>query len=730
MTGTQSDFETSIGTWVTSGNSSIVRTTAQAYNGVASLQITATALGDASAQHISSGGVPGQGFLVQPGDSCHAYARFRAATTPRNCEIGINWINAAGTFLSTSASSFDPPDTTTGWVTAAVGATAPANAARAIVFAKIQGAAASEVHYVDDVHFGIGAFGTPQYWGPGSIEGVARYEMQIADMPSKGNLFHPNISGGGEYLNDTLGWYARGLSDQLLVSQQVPAKIGTKQIKWVPAITDSELHLGTPPLGNLLTPDDSGFEGGVGAWSSAVNCSVAQSAAQALEGTKSLAITATAAADMTARTPITPNSAYSAKAGKTYSVRIPFRANTTGRNVQALISWFDHNAVQIGANVAGTQVADVTTGWTEALVSGVAPDGTEMMSIRAQVLAPGAGEVHYIDRVLITVNDSSVQGFPIAVVPGRTYQARVWARTYSGSYQLRAKMVFLQQDGTHQSTIGDSGVVTISGTYTELVTPAVVAPLAPTTTGAKKTIYAKLLIENTGGVTGFPIFFDAPELYEVTLDYLTGEFTPGIGVELVWSPWRGSVDPETGNVDAIRHTNDIVSQQEAFLLDYEVPVDHIRVFRIREIAAQSGTDTASDWHYAVAETPAHTGWWIKDVFDPSLNFQVYVNVRPQKIIRPVKRGVFSPVSGGSSIVVKAPRGGVLFGAEFVITGDNDWFKFLRMLDQNHVLLIQSPSNDQWYVDITNDPETTHYARGSAEMAHRVTPLEFVEVNAP
>jgi hypothetical protein len=560
-------FDNSTGNWQNDVNETFVRDTAQFFVGPASLKLTATAGGDMS--------VKLSGISAQADKTFGIGFRVRPNAALRTARALIEYLNGASAVIGTVTAQVVEGSVAWSAFTTAGGAV-PAGTASIRVILRIVGALAGESHWFDNIMVCPG--GAPIAWAPGSIEGGARYEMQVSDMPAKGNLFHPNIASGGEYFGDIRGFYTKHVGDQVTVSTEIPPHNGLKEIRWVPSAAGSELHLGCP--------------------------------------------------------------------------------------------------------------SDGATG-------------------------------------------SKIEGYPVVAVPGKTYGGRVRVRVYAvGPYNLRAKLIFLQADGTHQATIGDSGNVSVSGggaaAHTEIIIPDTVAPVT-----TPKTIYAKVIVENAGGIAGFPNFVDMPEIYEVSGDYTPSRNTPGVGTELMWSPWRGSVDPETGAVDAIRHINDFVAAQEAWLIDYEVPTDQNRLYRIRDIAAQGGTDTASDWEYAVAFSPTLTGFWLKDVFDPSLNFLAMVNDmrKPKEITHAVKKGVFPPVAGGKPIVVTAPPGGKSFSFELAVQGDNDWFKFLKMLENNHVILIQSPT-EQWYAHITNNPLTRTWSRTTVDMTYRSMVLEFVEVDAP
>ena len=97
---------------------------------------------------ITSTGTSGVSVVV--GREYCAVADFKAATTGRNCLVGVRWYNGAGALLSSTAGAVIT-DSTSGWTQATCFAVAPASAAYAAVYVEIIGAAAAEVHYADRI---------------------------------------------------------------------------------------------------------------------------------------------------------------------------------------------------------------------------------------------------------------------------------------------------------------------------------------------------------------------------------------------------------------------------------------------------------------------------------------------------------------------------------------------------------------------------------------------------
>ena len=150
---------------------------------------------------------------------------------------------------------------------------------------------------------------------------------------------------------------------------------------------------GTP---NMLTPNQASIETDATGWSALTNATIARSTAQFLDGAASLSITATAIG--ISETLTNPQN-IPIVAGKSYTARASLRAATAGRVTRVAIHWYT-SAGGFISNVLGNGT-DVTTGWTEVTVTGVAPATAALAAIviRISDAAQLATEVHYVDRV-------------------------------------------------------------------------------------------------------------------------------------------------------------------------------------------------------------------------------------------------------------------------------------------------------------------------------------------
>lgn len=165
----------------------------------------------------------------------------------------------------------------------------------------------------------------------------------------------------------------------------------------------NQLTAGDQALASTLTGNASGFEGGIANWTAVTNCAVAQSAAQAHTGTKSLALTSTGAGDMVAEScaagSITTQG-FAVVPGQMVSAQVWIRTAVSARTVSIGCHWFTSGGASVSTTYA-TGVADASGSWTVDPGVLTAPATAAFYSVSVKVAATGAGaEVHYVDDVL------------------------------------------------------------------------------------------------------------------------------------------------------------------------------------------------------------------------------------------------------------------------------------------------------------------------------------------
>ena len=219
------------------------------------------------------------------------------------------------------------------------------------------------------------------------------------------------------------GWSAFGA---YTVTQDLPPTPTLTAVATTDPVTGCPMiQLTAQALINMLSSVDASFETGIGTWAANTNCTVAQSSAQALDGSFSLSMTSVAAGDMKAT-----SGQYAIAASANYWAQVAVRAATAGRSVAAFITWFDSSHTAI-STITGTAVSDVTTGWVTATVTGTSPSNAAYAFVGAIVSATAAAsEVHYVDEAEISPGTGGVG----------------WT---AGGFASTAGIVLLRSDGVY-----------------------------------------------------------------------------------------------------------------------------------------------------------------------------------------------------------------------------------------------------------------------------------------
>lgn len=148
---------------------------------------------------------------------------------------------------------------------------------------------------------------------------------------------------------------------------------------------------------NLFSADDASFESGLGGWAAVTGCTIAVTGTPVLKGTQSMRITANSTIDMVVSLP-GGGLGYRVDGNKAYLFVESFRADTTGRNCRLEVNWFDGNGNQIGGSVIGPNIADVTSGWTQASVYAISPANAQFAQVIIRIVGPVVnGEKHFAD---------------------------------------------------------------------------------------------------------------------------------------------------------------------------------------------------------------------------------------------------------------------------------------------------------------------------------------------
>lgn len=253
--------------------------------------------------------------------------------------------------------------------------------------------------------YGITGFNpetSPSTWDSGEVSGNSTTATVGKDLLN-GATYKAYVKAAASF-NGTRWFSAWDLSSSFAMGLQsltLPTLLVTPDttVPWLRNVITINHNL------NLLTLDESSAEATVGTWQNIGNTTVARSLAQQASGLASISLTATAAADMNVKT---ADAGYRVEAGVSYTFLAQFRANTTARSCQIGYAFYDRTGTIIGASTFSGSVTDSNANFNaQATVTVVAPANAVTVSLRAKVIAPAAGEVHYMDKISVSTSAST-----------------------------------------------------------------------------------------------------------------------------------------------------------------------------------------------------------------------------------------------------------------------------------------------------------------------------------
>lgn len=166
--------------------------------------------------------------------------------------------------------------------------------------------------------------------------------------------------------------------------------------------------------------------------------------------------------------------------------------------------------------------------------------------------------------------------------------------------------------------------------------------------------------------------------------------------------------------------------------DYEPPLNQATKYR-----AWSWNTDAFNNVFASAYSTVQTITVSNAVFrlkDPSVaGSQVTISLRDNLRVRsPRAEGIFDPLGSSVAVVlVDANPGGDRIALPLQFKTDSDWRTFMTLRATGHVLQLVTDTVDQWYVQLTDVPETeTLMSSIRAAKPYRTLDLVGVEVAAP
>ncbi|MCW2904198.1 MAG: RoPhREQ1 9 [Streptosporangiaceae bacterium] len=208
----------------------------------------------------------------------------------------------------------------------------------------------------------------------------------------------------------------------------------------------------------------------------------------------------------------------------------------------------------------------------------------------------------------------------------------------------------------------------------------------------------------TQSISGAPNAVLSSAVFDATYNRVTLTVTPGSGAStyafavqcsrdsgITWGPVRGAL--------LLTATGGSMT-----VYDWQAPLNVPSQYRVLAYG-QTGSllFAAAGYSNVLSVTPQVNVFWIKDIFDPTMNTPLPVKYQGDSVTRRRIQGTFEVLSGDlttQKIVVNGP----MYGIEGTLTltfntqqPADYWAAFQRADQSGHVLLMQYPSGEQHFV---------------------------------
>lgn len=254
-----------------------------------------------------------------------------------------------------------------------------------------------------------GAYGSvpgsgTQDWDSGTQNGPS----QSAPIGSGGTPNGVTLANGSTYrafvqvtetggILSTWGFVTFTVSLDLPQTPSITAVAGTD-----PATGKPRVVLTVQGQDNVLTATQASFEDGTTTgWAAGASTAIANTTAQALDGTHAMSLTRQSTTGAASATTPTGTSGFPVTPGKPWQALANFRSAVTARSCTIQVLWYQASgaASAIRASDTSAGVNDTTTGWTQAALAVTSPADAAFAAVVVSVAAAVANEVHYVDNI-------------------------------------------------------------------------------------------------------------------------------------------------------------------------------------------------------------------------------------------------------------------------------------------------------------------------------------------
>lgn len=250
---------------------------------------------------------------------------------------------------------------------------------------------------------------------------------------------------------------------------------------------------------NLLTANQSSFETDLAGWqTNSGGVSLSRSTAQYLNGSASMAITATIAGSPSFRTlqgtngvPVVP--------GQVYTATAHFRSGSSSRETYIFLRWYNSSGTVVSGGVSSENVADNSVGWTQVRVTGQAPATAAFVEVAGGINGMALNEAHYLDAVSLFETPSA----NLVVSPDFEHGTSGFVNTNNSTVAVSVTQSYAGRSSLQQTITGTgmASVVGPSKKFPVISGNAYSASAFVKTTNLANDCYINIVWSNSSGTT-------------------------------------------------------------------------------------------------------------------------------------------------------------------------------------------------------------------------------------
>jgi hypothetical protein len=185
---------------------------------------------------------------------------------------------------------------------------------------------------------------------------------------------------------------------------------------------------------------------------------------------------------------------------------------------------------------------------------------------------------------------------------------------------------------------------------------------------------------------------------------------------VIWNPVRGA--------DRLQ----LLPGEVVTIYDYESPPGSVRMYQALTVyQLLDGELLTSDPSPVQMAVVYLRNIWVKDVFNPTINFTIPVETKWMSIEKNKPRREVLPLGRERPVIVGGAGDYDRWSYTYTVVGEENWDRLQTVLAADRTYLVQTPHR-QWYAQVSGNPTISEDNFSIEEDPARQVTLQFTEVD--